>query len=165
MQLIAVPVLLLIMCCICFLGMYFWVWPSVDSIKKNSEENGTVKAIFSWDLFFILLKVLALAALNAIILVVAVYFLVRPVFDFLCGNYWLQIVLGIAPIILEIVGIVLSVVGVGIPIVGIGMFLEVITIICDGIYGDWISVFLGVAGLIPLGGLPFGIGRSVRRLL
>lgn len=162
--LIALPLIFLVASSICALGMTFWVWPSVGKIQENIEKDGYFKGIFSMDLFYALLKVMALAVLTGIMVVAALFWLAKDVFTYICSSFWIQLILNIAPFILEIAGIILTIIAVGVPIVGIGMFVEVFTLICDMMDGEIVGAVLGLLGLIPIGGLPFSIIRGLGKV-
>ena len=108
---------------------------------------------------------MVLSVVTALMVVGALFWLLKDVFTYICSSFWIQLILNVAPFILEIAGIILTVIGVGVPIVGIGMFIEVFTLICDLMDGEILGFILGVMGLIPLGGLPFSIARALRKVL
>jgi len=163
--LIVLPFILLIISSICAVGMSFWVWPGIEDIKTKIEQDGYIYGIFSQEMFFTMLKALAISLVSALMVFTALFFLMRDAFAYMCSSFWIQLILNIGPLILEIVGIILAAVGIGIPIIAIGMFLEVFTIICDIMNGDLLNTILGVVGLVPLAGLPFSIARGVSKIL
>lgn len=147
------------------LGMLFMVWPGVKDLVKKIREESFIKAIFSWDFFFLMMKVAMIAIISAVVTLGLLYVFFRRFIDFICSSAVLQLILAVGPLILEIVGYVLSVIGIGVPIVGIGIFFEIFSMFCDFMKGEWLAFILSAIGLIPVIGVPFGGGKSVMKIM